>query len=236
MARISLICVTYVALLCVPLRSQDSRAVRLPDPQYKGKVSVEEALKQRRSIRSYTSAQISLNDLSQVLWAAQGVTEKVERERSWWTGSKWYGGLRTAPSAGALYPLEVYALAGNVAGLKTGTYKYHPEDHSLHKVTAEDKRPALLEAALRQESIKEGAAVLVVTGVVARTAVKYGERAQRYVYMEAGSVAQNIYLQSESLGLGTVLIGAFRDSAVKEAFKLPADEDPLIIMPIGRRP
>ena len=206
MARISLICVTYVALLCVPLRSQDSRAVRLPDPQYKGKVSVEEALKQRRSIRSYTSAQISLNDLSQVLWAAQGVTEKVERERSWWTGSKWYGGLRTAPSAGALYPLEVYALAGNVAGLKTGTYKYHPEDHSLHKVTAEDKRPALLEAALRQESIKEGAAVLVVTGVVARTAVKYGERAQRYVYMEAGSVAQNIYLQSESLGLGTVLI------------------------------
>jgi SagB-type dehydrogenase family enzyme len=210
--------------------------VRLPDPQYKGKVSVEEALKQRRSIRNYASGQISLNDLSQLLWAAQGLTEKIETEPSSWRGSKWYGGFRTAPSAGALYPLEVYALAGNVAGLKTGTYKYHPEDHSLQQVTAEDKRPALLEAALRQESIKEGAAVLVVTGVVARTAVKYGERAQRYVHMEAGSVAQNIYLQSESLGLGTVLIGAFRDSAVKEAFSLPADEDPLIIMPIGRRP
>jgi SagB-type dehydrogenase family enzyme len=225
----------YAALLGVPLRSQEPERVRLPDPQYKGKVSVEEALKQRRSIRKYASGQISLNDLSQLLWAAQGLTEKIETKPSSWRGSKWYGGFRTAPSAGALYPLEVYALAGNVAGLKTGTYKYHPEDHSLLKLTTEDKRPALLEAALRQESIREGAAVLVVTGAVARTAIKYGERAQRYVCMEAGSVAQNVYLQSQSLGLGTVLIGAFRDAGVKEALKLPADEDPLVIMPIGRK-
>ena len=236
MRRIYMICMVFVAIVGVPLLSQEPQRVRLPDPQYKGKVSVEEALKQRRSIRSYTSAQISLNDVSQILWAAQGVTEKIERAPSYWKGSKWYGGLRTAPSAGALYPLEVYALVGNVAGLQAGIYKYHPEDHSLLKIATEDKRPALLEAALRQESIKEGAAVLVVTGVPARTAVKYGERAQRYVYMEAGSVAQNIYLQSESLGLGTVLIGAFRDSGVKEALNLPADEDPLIIMPVGRRP
>ena len=235
MTRILLICTACVALLGVPLGSQESRSVRLPDPRHKGRVSVEEALRQRRSVRSYSDVQISLNDLSQILWAAQGVTERIERAPSSWRGSKWYGGLRTAPSAGALYPLEVYALVGNVTGLQAGTYKYQPEDHALNRVAAVDQRPALLEAALRQESIKEGAAVLVVTGVVARTAVKYGERAQRYVYMEAGSVAQNIYIQSESLGLGTVLIGAFRDAAVKEALNLPGEEDPLIIMPIGKK-
>ena len=235
MMRNSLICMACVALLGVPLSSQEPQRVRLPDPQYKGKVSLEEALMQRRSVRSYASGQVSLNDLSQILWAAQGVTEKIERAPSSWRGSKWYGGLRTAPSAGALYPLEVYALAGNVGGLQTGTYRYDPTGHSLLRIATEDKRPALFEAALRQQSIKEGAAVLVVTGVVARTAVKYGDRAQRYVYMEAGSVAQNIYLESESLGLGTVLIGAFRDAGVKEALNLPGDEDPLIIMPLGKK-
>jgi SagB-type dehydrogenase family enzyme len=234
MKRISLICIAWLTFLGVPLRAQQSRTVRLPDPQFKGKVSVEEALKQRRSIRTYASGQISLNDLSQILWAAQGVAEKIEKAPSSWRGSKWYGGLRTAPSAGALYPLEVYALVNSVSDLQPGTYRYDPAGHSLIKVTTDDKRSALYEAALRQESIKEGAAVLVVTGVLARTAVKYGERAQRYVYMEAGSVAQNIYLQSESLGLGTVLIGAFRDAGVKEALNLPAEEDPLIIMPIGK--
>jgi len=183
--------------------------------------SVEEALSKRRSVREYRDAPLTLNEVAQLLWSAQGITSPE--------------GMRTAPSAGALYPLEVYLLAGNVDGLAAGVYHYHPHEHALSKVMEGDRRAALSEAALGQEAIQDGAVVIVIAGVFERTTRKYGERGIQYVHMEVGSVAQNIYLQAESLGLGTVFIGAFYDDQVKSVVGLSHDEQPLCLMPVGRK-
>jgi len=179
-----------------PLQTPSSEAwIELPSPMLDSQTSVEEALSKRRSVREYRDAPLALNEVAQLLWSAQGITSPE--------------GMRTAPSAGALYPLEVYLLAGNVDGLAAGVYHYHPHEHALSKVVEGDRRAALSEAALGQEAIRDGAVVIVIAGVFERTTRKYGERGIQYVHMEVGSVAQNIYLQAESLGLGTVFIGAF---------------------------
>jgi SagB-type dehydrogenase family enzyme len=143
--------------------------------------------------------------------------------------------FRTAPSAGALYPLEVYIVAGNVSGLPAGVYKYKHKGHELLRISAGDKRKELCRAALGQEAIKDAGAVMVFTVVYERTTVKYGERGKRYVYMETGHAAQNVYLEAESLNLGTVAIGAFTDSEVKKVLNLPEKEEPLYLMPIGKK-
>jgi len=209
--------------------------VPLPPARQDGRVSVEKAISQRRSVREYDEAALSLVEISQVLWAAQGFTqERKDPPRMWNPKYEWQGGLRTAPSAGALYPLEVYVLAGKVDGLDKGVYKYMPKTHSLKKVMGGDKRSALSDAALKQPSIERGAAVLVLTGVFERTSYKYGDRTERYVNIEAGAVAENIGLQGVALGLGTVLMGAFRDEEVKKALQLPDDERPLLIIPLGK--
>jgi SagB-type dehydrogenase family enzyme len=196
---------------------------------------VEKTISQRRSVREYAEAELSLVEISQVLWAAQGFTqERKDPPRMWNPKYEWQGGLRTAPSAGALYPLEVYVLAGKVEGLDKAVYKYQPKTHSLKKIMGGDKRSALSDAALKQSPIEKGAAVLVLTGVYERTSYKYGERAERYVHIEAGAVAENISLQSVALGLGTVLMGAFKDDEVKKALQLPDDERPLLILPLGK--
>jgi SagB-type dehydrogenase family enzyme len=193
--------------------------MRLPKPKYESPKSVEEALAVRRSIRDYAKDSLSIEQISQLLWAAQGMTEK-------WGG-------RTAPSAGALYPLEVYLLAGEVKGLKPGLYHYHPEDHAVSQIKEADLRKEVTEASLGQDEILRAPATLIITAVYERTMVKYGERGVRYVHMEVGSVAENVYLQAESLGLGTVFIGAFDDEEVKQA--LGIGEDPLAIMPVGKK-
>jgi SagB-type dehydrogenase family enzyme len=194
--------------------------IKLPEPVYESDVPVEQALLQRRSVRDYTDRPVKLTEASQLLWAAQGITRS--------------GGKRTAPSAGALYPLEVYLVVGEVSGLSSGVYKYLPSDHELVKVGDGDRRADLITAALSQESIEEAPAAIVITAIYERTTVKYGERGIRYVHMEVGSAAQNVYLQAVSLDLGTVFIGAFHDQEVKQALNLPADEQPLCIMPVGR--
>jgi len=193
----------------------------LPEPRLRSEVSVEEALLKRRSVREYGNASLTLEEVSQLLWAAQGIT------------SEW--GERTAPSAGALYPLEVYVAAGNVENLSPGVYKYNPERHELIKVRDDDAREELAEAALSQVWVKEGAIDIVIAAVYGRTTKKYGDRGVRYVHMEAGHVAQNIYLQAATLDLGMVTVGAFHDDRVKEIMSMPEDEIPLYVIPVGRK-
>ncbi|MEN3183389.1 MAG: SagB/ThcOx family dehydrogenase [Atribacterota bacterium] len=197
------------------------RRIPLPPPRLESEVSVEEALLQRRSHRSFTPSPLSLQEIAQLLWAAQGVTDKAS-------------GFRTAPSAGALYPLEVYFVAGQVEDLSPGVYRYLPEEHALCEVLLGDRREELFRAALFQKWVKEAPGVLVFTAIYERTTRKYGERGIRYVHMEVGHAAQNVYLQAEALGLGTVVVGAFEDSGVQKALGLPVNERPLYLMPVGR--
>lgn len=198
----------------------NTSTIKLPSPKRSGKESLESVLTKRRSVREYTNQPLTLTDVSQLLWAAQGMTNPE--------------GMRTTPSAGALYPLEVYLIAGNITGLPAGTYKYKPRRHEILSIDNEDKRVPLTAAALGQTCIENGAAVIVLAAVYERITGKYGQRGVRYIHMEAGHAAQNIYLQAASLKLGTVVIGAFDDNQVNKILKMPKEEKPLYLMPVGR--
>ncbi len=216
-------------------QASEVETIPLPPPRQDSRMSVEKAISQRRSVREFAEGSLSIVEISQILWAAQGFTqERKDPPLLWNPKYEWQGGLRAAPSAGALYPMEIYLLAGNIEGLARGVYKFVPKSHSLTKIMGGDKRSALSDAALKQAPIERGAAVLVLAGVYERTSYKYGERAERYVQIEAGSIAENVSLQGVALGLGTVLIGAFKDDEVKNVLQLPDDERPLLIMPLGR--
>lgn len=220
--------VTVLALLlpgCFSLSEpspspQPSAEVKLPSPKLKGKVSVEEALLKRRSVRDYRDEPLTLEEVSQVLWAAQGVTDPR--------------GFRTAPSAGATYPLETYLVVGRVEGLAPGLYHYDPAEHRLIRLNDQDLRAELAAAALGQGWVKKAAVDIVFAAVYKRTTQRYGNRGIRYVHMEVGHAGQNVYLEAVALGLGTVVIGAFHDDRVKKVLDLPEDEHPLYIMPVGR--
>ncbi len=205
-----------------PVQIEAGEGVRLPTPRYDGPLSVEQALSRRRSVREYRDEPLTLEEVSQLLWAAQGVTEAAT-------------GFRTAPSAGALYPLEVYVVAGHVVALPAGVYRYRPADHTLIQVMDGDRRAELCEAALRQPPVRDAPLVLVFTAVYERTTGKYGERGVRYVHIEVGHAAQNVFLQAVALDLGAVVIGAFYDDRVKQALNLPAQEEPLYLMPVGKK-
>lgn len=195
--------------------------VSLPEPRATSDVSVEEALRKRRSVREYSRRALELAHIGQLLWAAQGKTSRH--------------GQRTAPSAGGLYPLELYVVTGDVGGLAPGIYRYRPKAHELDVVAGGDRRNALAAAALDQDWVRRAPAALVIAAVDERTEKKYGTRAQRYVHMEVGSAAENVYLQAEASGLATVFVGAFDDAAVQQALGLPEDHEPLGIMPVGHR-
>jgi|GEM_PF-109855 len=212
---------TAVAQAESELPHSPSRRVELAEPRYDSSFSVEKAMRGRRSIRSYSDAPLTLAEVSQLLWAAQGITNDR--------------GFRTAPSAGALYPLEVYVVAGKVDGLAAGIYKYRPREHELWRVDLGDKRRELSEAALGQEPVADGAIDIVFAAVYGRTAVKYGERATRYVHMEIGHAAQNVFLQAGALDLGAAVIGAFFDEEVEKVVQMERDERALYIMPVGRK-
>ncbi len=197
-------------------------ALRLPAPRLRGPLSVEEALLTRRSVRDFRAGPITLEETAQLLWAAQGFTAAAPLDR------------RAAPSAGALYPLEVTLVAGEVKGLAPGVYRYRPGRHALQAVGDGDLRAELAAAALGQSWIAGAACVLVLAAVYRRTTRKYGPRGERYVHIEVGHVGQNVYLQARALGLGTTMVGAFRDGAVRRMLHLAADEAPLAILPIGR--
>jgi len=209
-------------------RSARSDTVKLPEPDLVGSMTVERALAARRSVRTYAASALTLAEIGQVLWAAYGVTVPMPGERM-------RGGMKTAPSAGAMYPLELYVVAGQVAGLEPGIYKYRPEEHSLVLAGRGDRRTELCSAALGQEMVKTAPAAIVFSAVFERTTERYGERGrERYVCMDLGHSAENVYLQCTALGLGTVAIGAFSDGEVKRVVGMPAEEEPLYIMPLGR--
>ncbi|TVR62755.1 MAG: SagB/ThcOx family dehydrogenase [Spirochaetaceae bacterium] len=207
-----------------PERESDDETVTvtLPAPDTAGSVTVERAISERRSVRQYAPGALTVAELGQLLYAAQGVTETRT-------------GYRASPSAGATFPLELYAAVGDVDGLSAGLYRYVPASHELVSVSADDVRAALHDAALRQPMVRDAPVVLVMTGVTARTAGRYGERAERYVAMEAGHASQNVYLQATALGLGTVAVGAFDDRSIGQVLGVSADEQPLYLMPVGRR-
>ena len=195
-------------------RTKASKRIRLPRPAIKGQhYCLEETLAARRSVREFTDEPLTEAEISQLLWSAQGVTDAE--------------GLRAAPSAGALYPLELYV------AMSTGFYKY---DHVRHELTLsrdEDVKRKLYDAALAQDAIVAAPVVFLITAVVARTQRKYGQWAEGYVMMEVGHVAQNLLLQAVALDLGGVPIGAFDDEQVKDALRLAAGESPLYLIPVG---
>jgi len=203
-----------------PMNTLQPATIRLPEPRAAGPTSIEEALRRRRSLREFGRAGLTLAEVAQLLWAAQGRTSA--------------DGRRTAPSAGALYPLEILLVAGRVDGLAPGVYRYRPSDHALEQTIQGDRRKALAEAALGQDWAASAPALLVVAAVHERTGRKYGARADRYVAIEAGAAAQNVALQAVALGLGSVVVGAFDDAEVARLAGLAAGERPLAILPVGR--
>jgi len=201
--------------------AQAQRLIDLPPPTQSGQHTLGQLLQQRRSLREYSAAPLSLANVSQLLWAAQGITDAR--------------GLRTAPSAGALYPLELYVVAGKVTGLEAGVYHYQVYSHKLAPHVAGDKRLALAQAAYMQTWLADAPAVIVFSADYSRSSKKYGTRATRYVHMEVGHAAQNLFLQAEDLGLGCVVVGAFEDEEVAELLHLPSGFAPLILMPVGKK-
>ena len=195
--------------------------IKLPNPRIMGKQSVEMLFKQRRSVRSYQKSPLNLAEVGQLLWSAQGVSDAQ--------------GLRTAPSAGALYPLKLFVIVGDVNELSPGIYQYNPEKHSLLKTVNGDLRKSLQKAALNQSCIGGAAIIFVFTAIYQRTTWKYGKRGVRYVHMEVGHAGQNLFLQAEALGMGTVVVGAFDDDEVREVLNLDTDVQPLSLMPVGRK-
>jgi SagB-type dehydrogenase family enzyme len=195
-------------------------AMILPPPETKGTVSLEEAIQRRRTVRSFLPQPLTLPQVSQVLWAAQGMTS---------------GDKRAAPSAGALYPMDVYAIVGKdrLEFLEAGIYHYEPREHRLSQVTKGDLRTVASRIALSQMWMADAPLIIVITAEYRRIAVKYGDRGTRYAMIEAGHIGQNIFLQAEALGLRAGIVGAFDDEKLNEAMKIPRSHEPLLMMPVG---
>lgn len=198
--------------------------VALPQPRLSSSISLEEALQKRRSLREYSPRPPELAEVSQLLWAAQGITGRDYP-------------FRTAPSAGATYPLETWLVVGTITGLEPGIYHYKIASHSLELAKRGDFREALSNASVFQQHVKLAPATIVLTAVYERTTERYGTRGGKYVYMEAGHVGQNICLQAEALGLGTVPVGAVDEQAVAEILGISgSNQVPVYIFPFGRKP
>lgn len=207
--------------LLLAINFAKAQEYKLYPPVLKGKLSFEEVLAKRRSVREFKKSPLTLEEVSQLLWAVQGITDPKR-------------GLRTAPSAGALYPLEVYVVIGEVKDLPQGVYRYIPKEHKIQQVKSEDVREKLAQAALGQVWVKEAPVVICISAEFERTERKYGQRAWRYVYLEAGHAAQNILLQAVALGLGGVPVGAFNDGEVQQILSLPEKHLPIYLIPVGR--
>jgi SagB-type dehydrogenase family enzyme len=195
-------------------------SIKLPAARLDSSISIEKALRTRRSIREFSAQSLELSQVSQLAWAAQGLTGPEAH--------------RTAPSAGGLYALELYVIAGNVNDLPAGLYKYDLLTHEVVSLLTADIRRELSRAALDQTSITQAAAIFAISAVYERISSKYGERGVRYAHMEAGHAAQNLLLQAVALDLGAVLVGAFSDAKVKRLLNLSKQETPLYLIPVGK--
>lgn len=203
-----------------PVSGNPAGVIKLPEPRQDSKTSVEWALRLRRSVREFRKEALTLAEVSQLLWAALGITDPE--------------GKRTAPSAGALYPLEVFLVSGGQDELLAGVYRYRPQGHELIPMVEGDQRAKLAAAALEQDWLNDAPVTIAIAAVYERTARKYKQRAERYVHMEVGHVAQNVHLQAVALDLGTVVVGAFDDAEVKRILTLAVNEEPLCLMPVGK--
>jgi SagB-type dehydrogenase family enzyme len=226
MKRLSLALALALPLAALP--AEGAAPVALPAPKTDGKVSIEAALKQRRSVRSFAPTPLTLEEVGQLCWAAQGVTDDK--------------GHRTAPSARATYPLELYVVAGAVTGLSPGLYRYEPARHSLQLVASGDKRADLDQKAVGQSwmPIAKAAAAFVISGNAAKTSGGGGpaarERGVHFMWVEAGLAAQGFFLEATALGLGSTYVGGFRPAETQAVLELPSSEEVLAILPVGRRP
>jgi len=191
----------------------------LPKITDEAEIGLDEALRLRRSLRTFAPDAIDLKAAAALLWAAHGVSAQ---------------GHLTVPSAGALYPLEIYLVADHIEGLHAGIYRYNYRDHALEALLKGTVLKALASACFSQNWVSRAAAAIIITAVYERTTRKYGSRGERYVHLEAGHAAQNIYLKAAALGLGTTEVGAFDDNAVKRVLGLPPQVAPLAIMPVGK--
>lgn len=209
-----LLCLVLVSANQSEQVTESGKMRQLPTPVLKGKMSIEEAIAKRRSVRHFAATPLTVDEIGQLCWAGQGITDRKR-------------GLRASPSAGATYPIELYVVTTE------GIDRYLPAKHQLERCLAGDHRRALQAAALGQDAIMAAPACVVITAAVERTAGKYGNRAERYCFMEAGHVAQNILLQATALKLGGVPMGAFEDAKVAQVLKLPKDHRVLYLLPIG---
>ncbi len=213
-----------------PETHPDGPAIDLPAPRLDGTVSIEAALANRRSIRSYVEKPLALEETSQLLWAAYGITKTRENPPAFLRG-----GLRTAPSAGGRYPLDIYLAAFDVTGLPDGIYYYKSETHRLVRVAEGDRRDEVSKACFDQPHFKTASAAIVYSAVYERTMVKYGQRGRdRYVCMDLGHSAENVYLEAYALKVGTCALGAFDDLRLKKAVGMTRAEEPLYVMPLGK--
>ncbi|HYA92920.1 MAG TPA: SagB/ThcOx family dehydrogenase [Thermodesulfobacteriota bacterium] len=197
-------------------------SMSLPTPSSDGKVSLEKAIKERRTIRDFRERTLSLNHLSQLLWAAQGITDPTM-------------GRRAAPSGGALYPLDIYILIGEngVEKMEAGIYHYLPKEHSVSVISKGDRRREISSASLSQMWMAKAPVIFIITAEYKRVTGKYGERGVRYALIEVGHASQNLFLEAEALGLGAGIVGAFNDLEVSKMADLPPKHEPLLIMPVG---
>lgn len=212
----------FLWFICAAPSWAQKGEIKLPPPSVSGKVSAEEVIHKRRSVREFSDAPLTLAEAGQLLWAAQGVTDELRP-------------FRSAPSAGAIYPLRTYLAAEMVKGLPRGIYRYSPLKHSLIRVKAAGRAP-LLEGVSSQGFVISAPCAVILSADYAAIRQRYRERAERYTHMEAGHAAQNLHLQAEALGLGSVAVGAFSDAALKKAAGMPAEEAPLYVLPAGHKP
>lgn len=191
-----------------------NETVKLPEPQTKGGPPIWDCLRKRRSVRDYKAQTVSLKELSQILWGSYGVTAK-----------EWGYYLKTAPSAGALYPIEIYVASFNVEGLKKGIYHFNPKDMTLIGVFEGDFSGEITSACLGQDFILDSAFTLVLTAIPSRTMGRYRERGVRYILMDLGCIIQNIYLSLTAMNMGGCIIGAFSDSAMNKIMNLNPEKE-----------
>jgi len=210
-----------VSLIFSSVSTQAAEAIKLPQPSSQGRMSVEEALSKRRTVRHFARRELDLAQVSQFLWGTDGTSDPR--------------GLRTAPSAGATYPLELYLVVGerSVKGLAPGLYRYLPGSHTLELTQKGDLRAAVARACLHQTWMAEAPVMVIFAAEYRRCMARYGERGVRYTHMEVGHAGQNLFLQAEALGLACGIVGAFQDRTLQEILKLPSSHEPLLVMPVG---
>jgi SagB-type dehydrogenase family enzyme len=210
-----------LGILLNPPGGEGAETVKLPPPAPQGAVSVAEALKARRTVRRFASRPMALAQVAQILWAADGLSDPR--------------GLRTAPSAGATYPLELYLVVGErgVTGLNPGVYRYLVAEHALLPTVTGDLRAQVARASLHQSWMAEAPVLVVIAAAYHRCTARYGGRGVMYTHMESGHVGQNVFLMAEALGLGAGIVGAFEDQGLSGVLQLPKEQVPLLVMPVG---